>query len=139
MNQKIKEQTNRTTKILLVILVLFIMGEVPNGVALCLTAYYGPEFYWKYYYYAMEVFNSLTHITAACNFVIYYSLSNQFRATFKELFTHVNEETSNSKLSTQTPRSSLAEISKSSMLALGCIFNASQQDLVTQPNLDTHV
>ena len=110
--QKITEQADRLTKVLLFILALFIMSEAPHGVFLLLAAYYGPKFYWMYYYYAMEVFNTLTHISESFNFVIYYSLSSQFRATFKALFNRNNEEVSNSKTSTQTSPSSVPEMRK---------------------------
>ncbi|XP_065204531.1 sex peptide receptor-like [Planococcus citri] len=87
LNQKLMEKrTDRTTIILLLILALFIATEIPHGICATITGFLGPKFYWGYYYYIMEVANTFVHISSSFNFVFYYTMSNQFRTTFKALF-----------------------------------------------------
>ena len=86
MRKRITQQTFQTSKFLIFILLTFIIGELPHGICALLSAYYGPKFFWKYYYYAMEIFNTITHISECFNFAIYYYMSPQFRKAFKQLF-----------------------------------------------------
>lgn len=110
MEQQIRKTTERTTKILVVILAFFVLGEVPFGIGAFLTAWYGPKFFWKYFYYGIELCNSLTHVSETLNFVIYYSMCDQFRSTFKALFTD-NLNNSMIKIS-QRSSSSLSSVNK---------------------------
>lgn len=108
--RKIDQHTDRTTKVLLIILLLFIMGEVPHGIFAMITVYYGPKFFWKHYFYGMEIFNSLTHISESFNFVIYYAMSYQFRNTFKALFDSSSND--GNTVTSQRSNSSLNGITK---------------------------
>ena len=112
--QRLTQQTDRTTKFLILILMLFIIGEVPHGIFCLFTVRYGPKFFWKYYYYGMEFCNSLTHISESFNFILYYSMSSQFRDTFRKLFTAGSKAQRNSQLSTQLSNASLPGINKTS-------------------------
>ena len=112
--QRLTKQTDRITKLLILILMLFIIGEVPHGIYCIFTVFYGPKFFWKYYYYGMEFCNSLTHISELFNFILYYSMSSQFRKAFRKLFTAGRKAPQNSQLSTQLSNSSLPGIDKTS-------------------------
>ena len=108
---RISKQTNQATKLLIVILVLFVIGQVPHGIYSTLSLYYGPKFFWMYYYKKMEIFNTITFITETFNFFVYYSMNSQFRRTFKELFfSSNNNERNNSEKSTQLSVASNTDI-----------------------------
>lgn len=83
---KRKHSTDRTTKMLLVVLGLFFVSEIPHGVCCILTAIYGSKFFLGCYLFLAEMFNTLTLVCTSLNFIIYYFMSQQFRNTFNELF-----------------------------------------------------
>ncbi|XP_065209238.1 G-protein coupled receptor dmsr-1-like isoform X2 [Planococcus citri] len=85
-NSKQKQPTDRTTKLLLVVLALFFISEIPHGICCLLTAIYGSKFFLGCYLFLAEIFNTLTLFCTSVNFVIYYIMSQQFRNTFNELF-----------------------------------------------------
>ena len=107
MEKQVKQQTNQVTKLLIFVLITFIIGELPHGICIFLNAYYGPKFFWAYYYYAMEIFNSITHISECFNLVIYYSMSPQFGKVSKALFISSSKTIFHSLKSSQKSDSSL--------------------------------
>ncbi|XP_065204532.1 sex peptide receptor-related protein 2-like [Planococcus citri] len=82
----VEKQTDRTTIILILILALFIASEITHGISVTITGIVGPGFFWRHYYYIMEIANTFAHISESLNFVFYYGMSNQFRKNFKALF-----------------------------------------------------
>ncbi|XP_065202874.1 sex peptide receptor-related protein 2-like [Planococcus citri] len=81
-----ERQTNRITTILLILLTLFIIGELPHGIGCSLVVILGNKFLVKYYYPSAQVFNSIRIFCTSIHFLVYYSLSEQFRITLKTLF-----------------------------------------------------
>ncbi|XP_065209229.1 sex peptide receptor-related protein 2-like [Planococcus citri] len=80
-----RKQTIQITKMLLIVLGLFVTGELPHGIFCSLTAIYGTEFYYKYYYNLSEIFNTVNNFCSCTYFLVYYNMSNKFRNTFKVL------------------------------------------------------
>lgn len=76
---------DRVTKMLLVILVLFLASEVPQGVLSLLTVILGSEFL-PCYSNLGEIMDMLVLLNSAINFLLYCAMSKQFRDTFSELF-----------------------------------------------------
>ncbi|XP_065209249.1 sex peptide receptor-like [Planococcus citri] len=121
-NSNEDQHTTRTTKILMIILGLFVTAEVPHGVHLVLFALYGPKFFWDYYYYAQEVMNLFIQISESFNFVIYYAMSQQFRKNFRQLFDKNNSQlvsTHTASISKNISSSSSAHNLLSSTVAIG--------------------
>ena len=79
------KQTAQTTKILVLISTLFIIAEFPIGIYFLLTGMYGSKFFWKYIK-VTEILLTLTHVLEGLNFVVYFSLSPQFRKSFMTIF-----------------------------------------------------
>lgn len=76
---------DRVTKMLLVILVLFLASEVPQGILSLLTVILGSEFF-PCYRNLGETMDMLVLLNSAINFLLYCAMSKQFRDTFSELF-----------------------------------------------------
>ncbi|XP_065209244.1 G-protein coupled receptor dmsr-1-like [Planococcus citri] len=78
--------TDRTTRMLLVILALFFIPEMPTAIACILIVIFGPKFSVECYSYFFEIFNAIVLICTSCNFIVYYTMSGQFHDTFIQLF-----------------------------------------------------
>lgn len=76
---------DRVTKMLLVILVLFLASEVPQGILSLLTVIIGSEFF-PCYRNLGDTMDMLVLLNSAINFLLYCAMSKQFRDTFSELF-----------------------------------------------------
>ncbi|XP_065209233.1 G-protein coupled receptor dmsr-1-like isoform X1 [Planococcus citri] len=85
-NTKQKQSADRTTKMLLVVLVLFFISEMPHGICCILSIIFGYKFMAGCYAYLFEIFNTVTLFCMSANFLIYYIMSQQFRNTFNQLF-----------------------------------------------------
>ncbi|XP_065209243.1 sex peptide receptor-like [Planococcus citri] len=85
-NTKNNQSTDRTTKMILVVLGLFFIAEMPHACSCILTAMYGYSFYLGCYVFVVEIFNFLTLFCMSVNFLVYYIMSQQFRNTFHQLF-----------------------------------------------------
>ncbi|XP_065209230.1 sex peptide receptor-related protein 2-like [Planococcus citri] len=94
------DPTDRTTKMLLMILAIFIISELPDGIFCTLTAFRGKEFFHKYYYPSWELITTLVQVCDNLNFIVFYTMSNQFRVTFKALFRKRNGDMSDSPANT---------------------------------------
>ncbi|XP_071550329.1 G-protein coupled receptor dmsr-1-like [Panulirus ornatus] len=80
-----ERQADRVTKMLLAILVLFLASEVPQGILGLLTVIPDSGFF-PCYQKLGEIMDMLVLFNSAINFLLYCSMSQQFRGTFSELF-----------------------------------------------------
>lgn len=81
-----ERQTDRTTRMLLAILLLFLITEFPQGVLGLLSVILGDVFFRTCYVKLGEVMDILALINSAINFILYCAMSRQFRMTFNQLF-----------------------------------------------------
>ena len=76
---------NRTTAMLLAVVGLFLLTELPQGV-LTLCSIFIPNFYADVYWPMGDVLDIAALINNSINFVLYCTMSRQFRETFVETF-----------------------------------------------------
>ncbi|XP_065204419.1 FMRFamide receptor-like [Planococcus citri] len=93
-NVKTKQQTNKSTMILLIVVVLFFIAEFPRGILNLLRVGYehnerSEEIHGQCYAALVQIFTTFTDINLSITFIVYYTLSQQFRTTFTSLF-HCN-------------------------------------------------
>lgn len=81
-----ERQTDRTTRMLLAVLLLFLITEFPQGILGLLSVVLGPAFFNHCYLKLGEVMDILALINSAINFILYCAMSRQFRTTFNVLF-----------------------------------------------------
>jgi len=77
---------DRTSKMLLAVLALFLITELPQGIMAFLSGLYGQEFFRKCYNSFAEVWDILALINSAINFILYCFMSKQFRTQFRNVF-----------------------------------------------------
>ncbi|KAK9512916.1 hypothetical protein O3M35_001227 [Rhynocoris fuscipes] len=85
-NLENERQTDRTTKMLLAVLLLFLITEFPQGILGLLSIILGRRFFHDCYNKLGDVMDILALINSAINFMIYCAMSRQFRTTFSLLF-----------------------------------------------------
>nr|XP_027232265.1 sex peptide receptor-like [Penaeus vannamei] len=83
---RMEKLTEKTTRMLLTVLLLFLLTELPQGVLVLLSGIYGQTFFRKCYLHWGEVMDLLALMNAAVNFLLYYVMSHQFRVTYRSLF-----------------------------------------------------
>lgn len=83
---KSERRTDRTTKMLVAVLMLFLITEFPQGILGLLSVALGRCFFRTCYYLFGEVMDILALLNGAINFILYCSMSRQFRTTFALLF-----------------------------------------------------
>ncbi|XP_029159875.1 sex peptide receptor [Nylanderia fulva] len=81
-----ERQTDRTTRMLLAVLLLFLVTELPQGILGLLSVILGTKFFNTCYVMLGDVIDILTLINSAINFILYCAMSRQFRMTFNQLF-----------------------------------------------------
>ncbi|KAK9302802.1 hypothetical protein QLX08_005296 [Tetragonisca angustula] len=81
-----ERQTDRTTIMLLVVLLLFLLTELPQGILGLFSVLLGQEFFLSCYLMLGDIIDMLTLVNSAINFILYCTMSRQFRKTFKKLF-----------------------------------------------------
>lgn len=81
-----ERQTDRTTKMLLAVLLLFLLTEFPQGVLGLLSVMLDSRFFQTCYVKLGETMDILALINSAINFILYCAMSRQFRMTFNQLF-----------------------------------------------------
>lgn len=81
-----ERQTDRTTRMLLAVLLLFLITEFPQGILGLLSVLLGQEFFRQCYVKFGDVMDILALINSAINFILYCAMSRQFRQTFSVLF-----------------------------------------------------
>ncbi|XP_042900089.1 G-protein coupled receptor dmsr-1 isoform X1 [Parasteatoda tepidariorum] len=83
---KRNQDHDRTTQMLLAVLLLFLLTEFPSGLLALLSGILGSEFFENVYVNFGDIMDALALINSAINFIIYCSMSQQFRNTFANLF-----------------------------------------------------
>ncbi|XP_017879493.1 sex peptide receptor [Ceratina calcarata] len=83
---KSEKRADRTTKMLVAVLLLFLVTEIPQGVLGLLSGILGDCFFRNCYHNFGEVMDILALLNGAINFILYCSMSRQFRTTFGQLF-----------------------------------------------------
>lgn len=81
-----ENQAERTTKMLLAVLILFLVMEFPQAIMGQISALYGTTFLEECYAALGDVMDIMALINSSINFVLYCTMSRQFRATFQEIF-----------------------------------------------------
>ncbi|XP_037935053.1 probable G-protein coupled receptor 139 [Teleopsis dalmanni] len=81
-----EKQTDRTTRMLLAVLLLFLITEFPQGIMGLLNTVLGDQFYSECYLKLSDLMDILALINSSINFILYCSMSKQFRTTFTLLF-----------------------------------------------------
>ncbi|XP_053981480.1 G-protein coupled receptor dmsr-1-like [Hylaeus volcanicus] len=82
---KKERQTDRTTMMLLVVLLLFLLTEFPQGILGLLSVLLGRTFFQTCYMMLDDLMDTLALVNSAINFILYCTMSRQFRKTFNEL------------------------------------------------------
>ncbi|XP_045452636.1 G-protein coupled receptor dmsr-1-like [Melitaea cinxia] len=82
---KADKRTDRTTKMLLAVLLLFLVTELPQGILGLMSGLLGWCFFKRCYDLFGEIMDFLALLNGAINFVLYCSMSRQFRQTFRQL------------------------------------------------------
>lgn len=83
---KTERRTERTTRMLVAVLLLFLLTEVPQAILVLLSAVSGTQFFLKCYSINGDFMDILALINGAINFILYCCMSRQFRQTFGQLF-----------------------------------------------------
>ncbi|CAG9563931.1 unnamed protein product [Danaus chrysippus] len=82
---KADKRTDRTTKMLLAVLLLFLVTELPQGILGLMSGLLGWCFFKRCYDLFGELMDFLALLNGAINFILYCSMSRQFRQTFRQL------------------------------------------------------
>ncbi|XP_011311544.1 probable G-protein coupled receptor B0563.6 [Fopius arisanus] len=83
---KSERRADRTTRMLVAVLLLFLVTEIPQGVLGLLSGILGDCFFRNCYHNFGEIMDILALLNGAINFILYCSMSRQFRMTFGQLF-----------------------------------------------------
>lgn len=83
---KSEKRTDRTTRMLVAVLLLFLITEIPQGILGLLSGVLGDCFFRSCYHNFGEIMDILALLNGAINFILYCSMSRQFRTTFGQLF-----------------------------------------------------
>ncbi|XP_054164377.1 G-protein coupled receptor dmsr-1-like [Oppia nitens] len=86
-----QQTSDRTTKMLVAILIMFLVCEFPSGILALLSGIFGKVFFNNVYNKFGDLMDMLALINSAVNFVLYCLMSQQFRKTFTKLFCMKNE------------------------------------------------
>jgi hypothetical protein len=74
--------SDRTTALLLTILVVFLITEFPQGVLSILSAIYTNDIHNTIYFFTGDLLDLLSLINSAVNFLFYILMSSRYRHTF---------------------------------------------------------
>lgn len=77
---------DKTTKIILAVVLLFLLTQFPIGLLVFLSAILGTEFYDNVYINFGETIDALGLINSASNIIVYCAMNKKFRDTFSSLF-----------------------------------------------------
>ena len=84
-NKKGGNRPSKTTRMLLVVIILFLITEFPQGILIFVSAIV-PGFYKNVYMPLGDLMDFIALVNNAINFVLYCSMSNQFRSRFLEMY-----------------------------------------------------
>ncbi|KAH1004172.1 G-protein coupled receptor dmsr-1-like [Dendroctonus ponderosae] len=79
-------QADRTTNMLLAVLILFLITEFPQAILGLISAILGEAFLEECYAPLGDVMDIMALINSSINFILYCTMSRQFRSTFQEMF-----------------------------------------------------
>ncbi|XP_076085650.1 G-protein coupled receptor dmsr-1-like [Mytilus galloprovincialis] len=85
MGQKRETRQTKTTRMLLVVMILFLVTEFPQGVLIFMSAVM-KDFYHNVYVPLGDLMDFIALVNNAINFVLYCSMSQQFRSKFLEMY-----------------------------------------------------
>lgn len=85
---KAERRADRTTKMLVAVLLLFLITEFPQGVLGLLSGMKGKCFFLKCYQDFGDIIDMLALLNGSINFVLYCCMNRMFRATFEQMFTY---------------------------------------------------
>ncbi|XP_026813221.1 sex peptide receptor-like [Rhopalosiphum maidis] len=85
-NMKLKKRMDRTSRIMIAVLLLFLATEFPQGILGLLSGILGRGFFRTCYNLFGELMDMLALLNASLNFVFYCCMSKQFRVAFGQLF-----------------------------------------------------
>uniref|UniRef100_A0A0N5BDH2 G_PROTEIN_RECEP_F1_2 domain-containing protein n=1 Tax=Strongyloides papillosus TaxID=174720 RepID=A0A0N5BDH2_STREA len=80
-----RKYTDKTTAMLLAILIVFLMTEVPQGVVMIITAIYTNDGFNVLYRNLADILDLLSLINSSVNFIMYCVMSSRYRATFLQV------------------------------------------------------
>lgn len=83
---KTERRADRTTKMLVAILLLFLLTEFPQGIFGLLIGMRGKCFFLQCYQDFGDVMDLLALLNGSINFILYCSMNRMFRATFGQIF-----------------------------------------------------
>lgn len=84
--QQSQSQSDRTTRMLLAILILFLITEFPSGILALASGIFGEPFFLNVYQPLGEIIDILALINSGINFILYCCMSRLFRKTFCKIF-----------------------------------------------------
>ena len=82
------QHCDRTTRMLLAILLMFLITEFPSGLVALLSGILGDSFQLNVYHKLGEMMDLLALVNSAVNFILYCTMSRQFRKTFTKTVLH---------------------------------------------------
>lgn len=85
---KSDKRADRTTKMLVAVLFLFLLTEFPQGIFGLIIGMKGRCVFLLCYQNFGEVMDILALLNGAINFILYCCMNRMFRATFGQLFKH---------------------------------------------------
>jgi len=85
-SQSNARKNDRTTRMMLAVLFLFLFTEFPQGILALLSGILGDVFFTNCYTQLGELMDILALINGATNFILYFFMNSQFRETFFRLF-----------------------------------------------------
>lgn len=80
------QPSDRTTKMLLAVLLLFLLTEFPSGILTLLSGFLDDDFFQHVYQPLGEILDILALINSGINFILYCVMSRLFRKTFTKIF-----------------------------------------------------
>jgi Serpentine type 7TM GPCR chemoreceptor Srw len=81
-----KKQADRTTRMLIAVLLLFLLTEFPQGIMGLFSAILHHHFYTYCYQKLGDLMDFLALLNSSINFILYCTMSRQFRETFTQIF-----------------------------------------------------
>lgn len=83
---KAERRADRTTRMLVAVLLLFLVTEFPQGIFGLLIGIKGKDLFLECYQSYGEIMDILALINGAINFILYCCMNRMFRTTFGQLF-----------------------------------------------------
>lgn len=83
-----ERMADRTTKMLVAVLLLFLLSEFPQGLFVLVTGLKGEYYFSNCYQMYGEVMDMMALLNGSINFILYCCMNRMFRQTFGQLFKH---------------------------------------------------